>query len=81
MKFPVLVFRSKFPIINIDFFPGRRDVIIAALSNGIYALELDRRGGQNLQPIYKGKNPDFAAFPGQKKVYILDDGNLISVEL
>lgn len=81
VKFPVLVFRSKFPITNIDFFPGRRDVIIAALSNGIYALELDRRGGQNLQPIYKGKNPDFAVFPGQKKVYILDDGNLISVEI
>lgn len=81
IKFPVLVFRSKFPLNNIDFFPGRRDVIIAALSNGIYALELDRRGGQNLQPIYKGKSPVFAVFQGEKTIYILDDGNLISIEL
>ena len=52
-----------------------------AIDNGVYALELDGRGGRMLQPIYKGKQPTFAAFPADKKIYILDDGNLMSLEI
>ena len=81
LKFPVVVFHSKFPLANIDFFPGRSDAAVIALNNGVYGLEFDSRGGRNLQPIYKGKSPDFAVFRGDKKIYVLDDGNFISIEL
>lgn len=66
---------------NIDFFPGRRDVIIIAIQNSVFALEIDGRGGRVSQPIYKGKDPAFAVFPSEKKVYILDDGILSVVNL
>jgi hypothetical protein len=79
--FPKQVFNSRFPIKNIDFFPHRRDVIIAAIGNGVYAMELDDRGGRMLQPIYKGKNPNFGVFQDKEKIYILDEGNLLEIEL
>ena len=69
------------PIKNVDFFPGRRDIIIIAIQNKVFALEIDGRGGRVSQPIYKGKDPVFAAFPDEKKVYILDDGILYVVNL
>lgn len=78
---PFKVFTSKFQIKNIEFFPGRRDIIIVAINNGVYAMELDGRGGRIIQPIYKGKNPDFALFKGEKKIYVLDDGNLSYINL
>lgn len=80
-KLPFKIFSSKFQIKNIDFFPGRRDIIITAINNGVYALELDGRGGRMAQPIYKGKDPNFVLFKGEKKIYILDDGNLSYINL
>jgi len=78
---PLKIVVPRFAVGNIDFFPARIDVIIAAISNGIYAIELDGRGGRSVQPIYKGKQPDFAIFKGEKIIYILDDGNLSRVKL
>lgn len=78
---PLKIIAPRFAVSNIDFFPARRDAIIAAISNGIYAIELDGRGGRSVQPIYKGKQPDFAIFKGEKTIYILDGGNLSRVEL
>jgi hypothetical protein len=69
------------PIKNADFFPGRRDLIIVAVQNGIFALEIDERGGRIRQPIYKGKDPTFAVFPNEKKVYVLDEGVLSAINL
>lgn len=66
---------------NFEFFPKRRDALIAAFDNGVWAVELDGRGGRKNYPIYKGKEPDFALFPGSNILYILDDGNLIRVLL
>lgn len=77
---PFKVFISKYKIKNIEFFPGRRDIIIVAINNGVYAMELDGRGGRIIQPIYKGKNPNFALFKGDKKIYVLDDGNLSYID-
>lgn len=66
---------------NADFFPGRRDIIIVAAGNSVFALEIDERGGRVSQPIYKGKNPTFAVFPNEKKIYILDEGVLSVINL
>jgi len=78
---PFLIFESLPPIQNIDFFPQRKDVIIIAAGSGIYALEMDKRGQQNLQSIYKGKNPTFGIIKDTASVYILDESFLIKVEL
>jgi len=76
-----LISSFKFPVKNADFFPGRKDIIIVAVQNGIFALEMDGRGGRIMQPIYKGKYPSFAVFSSVKKVYVLDNGVLFAVNL
>jgi len=77
----MLIWRSESPIRNIEFFPKRRDVIIAAFENGVFAIEIDGRGKRNIQPIYKGHKPNFALFPGEEKIYVLDDGILFEIKL
>lgn len=77
----ILIFKSKTKIKAFDFFPLRSDLIIFAAENGVFAMELDGRGGRMLQPIYKGKDPTFAIFPSQEYVFILDNGILSRIEL
>lgn len=76
-----LILRSVFLIRNVDFYPKRRDVILVAVQNSIYALEIDGRGGRMLQPIYKGKDPVFITYKNENLIYILDEDNLIEVKL
>lgn len=66
---------------NFEFFPKRRDAIIAAFDNGVWAVELDGRDKRGLYPIYKGKAPDFTLLPGEEVLYILDEGVLIRAAL
>lgn len=77
----VLVIRSQFNIRNADFYPGRNDVLIIAVQNGVFAIEIDGRGGRILQPIYKGKEPIFATYKNESAVYILDEDALIKIRL
>ena len=76
-----MVIKTRSPIKNIDFFPSRKDVLIFAAENGVFALEIDGRSNRNMQPIYKGLNPTFSVSSSQKIVYILDDGALSKIEL
>lgn len=76
-----LILHSVFSIRNVDFYPKRRDVILVAVQNGIYALEIDGRGGRMLQPIYKGKDPIFITYKNESLIYILDEDNLIEIKL
>ena len=78
---PIKIFTSRFLVKQVDFYPGRRDVIIVAIRDGVYAMEIDGRGGRMIHPIYKGKNPDFALIKGNRSIYILDEGNLFYVKL
>ncbi len=66
---------------NFEFFPKRKDVILAAFANGIWAIELDGRDQRIIQPLYKGKRPYFALLPSGEKVYILDEGLLFRASL
>jgi hypothetical protein len=79
-KLPIKIFQSQFAVKNIDFFPQRKDAILVAVGNGVYALEVDGRGGRLIYPIYKGKEPTFASF-GSNAIYILDEGALLSVQI
>ena len=62
----------------IDFYKNREDVILMALAEGVYALGVDYETEQNLQPIYKGKNPVFIK-KNDSSIYILDNNNLMEV--
>lgn len=77
----VLVHTSKFNIKNVDFYPKRKDVVLFAVQNGVYAIEIDGRDGRAIQPIYKGKEPIFTIYKNDKSVYILDEDNLIEIKL
>ncbi len=77
----VLVLDSASAVRNADFFPGRRDVIVVAVQNGVFALEIDGKGGRILQPIYKGKEPVFTTFKNESSIYILDEKTLIKINL
>ena len=72
---------SKTLIRNAAFYPNRNDVVIVAVQNGIFALEIDGRGGRSLQPLYKGKNPTFTTYEKESAVYILDEDTLIKIRL
>lgn len=76
-----MILRSVFPIRNVDFYPNRKDIIVLAVQNSIYALEIDGRGGRMLHPIYKGKEPIFIIPKNESLIYILDEDNLIKIKL
>lgn len=72
-----LILDSKYEIRNADFYPKRKDVVIVAVQNGIFAIEIDSRGGRLLQPIYKGKNPIFTTNKNENAIYILEEENIL----
>ena len=76
-----LISAFRYPVKNADFFPGRKDIIVAAVQNSVFALEIDGRNGRITQPIYKGKNPTFALFSDKTEIYVLDDGILYAISL
>lgn len=77
-QLPVTV--SVEPIKNVDFYKGRRDVVLFSAGAAIYAIEADRQGTQNFQPVYKGKNPYFYE-TADGSLYIKDGGSLLRATL
>ncbi len=76
---PLLVLDSTSPIRKVDFYPNRKDVLVIAVQNAIYAIEVDGRGGRILQPIYKGKSPIFEI--ENNSIYILDEKTFIKMNI
>lgn len=74
-----IIFQTANEIKNFEFFPKRPDLIILALRNGIFALEIDGRGLRNFQPIYKGFDPNFVLI--DNKLYIRDQKTIFEVKL
>lgn len=75
----VIVFNSVAPIKDIDFYPGREDVVLIAVQNGIYVIEIDARKYQNFQPVYKGVDPYFVL--SGNTLYIKDNDNFFKINL
>jgi len=75
----VVVHFSFSPITYFDFFPGRSDITLVATQHSVFAIEIDKRGTQNIQPVYKGESPTFIVENGT--VYIEDNGRIFSVSL
>ena len=65
----------------VDFYPKREDVVIFTLDNGIYAIEINKNGTQNFQPIYTGDNPSFAIDDQNSLIYIKDGDLVFGVNL
>lgn len=64
---------------NIDFYPGRNDVLIIAGGENIFAVDIDRHGLQNFQPVYKGATPWFGL--GAGTLFVRDGGVLMEIKL
>lgn len=62
---------------GVSFFPGRHDVLLIAVQNSVFAVELDTRGTQNFQPLYQGVRPVFALNAGA--LYVKDSDSIFRV--
>jgi hypothetical protein len=51
--------QGQFPIKQFAFLPGKENVLLVMLPDGLYALEIDRRPDQNLQPVYLSRTISF----------------------
>lgn len=71
---PLGTVRQVFP------YPGWPDWLIAAVSNGVWILEMDSYGEQNMFPIYQGKEPKIVLLESEK-IIIFDDGNYLEIVL
>jgi len=65
---------------SLDFYGDRNDVLIFSDQSGIYAIELDKRGTQNFQPVYSGKDIKFLKTQ-DGSFYLLDAGKLVHIIL
>lgn len=68
------------PVLSFDFFPGRNDLLLLRLENGIYVSEIDDRSPQNIQQIISGSGFDFRIKDG-RKIYLKKEGRIYSVSL
>ena len=57
---------------GVNFIPNRDDIVLLSADKGVYALEIDGRGGRMMYPVYEGVEPNFAVFENNDKVYVID---------
>ena len=76
-KLPVIV--PEDVIKSVAFYGSRRDVVLFSAGATVYAIELDREGTQNFQPVYKGDDPYF--YVDENVLYIKDGSSIIKAKL
>ncbi|MFA6094537.1 MAG: hypothetical protein WC757_01465 [Candidatus Paceibacterota bacterium] len=69
----ILVTPQTMQVGSFDFFPGREDVVLVTVPGGVFAIEVDWRGGQNKQSVYAVPGADFRV-DNAETVYIKSDG-------
>jgi hypothetical protein len=55
---------------SVDYYPGRTDVLLVAVNNGIFAVETGTTTPRNFEPVFEGKEP----------VFIKDDNNVLIIK-
>ncbi len=65
---------------NLYFYKNRSDTLIFSTENSIFAIEIDKNGGQNFMPIYKGQEPVFVG-SNPNFIYVFDGGPLMQVNI
>jgi hypothetical protein len=78
LKLPVTALAGE--IKNLDFYKGRRDVLLFASGSVIYAIEVNPIGNQNFQPVYKGTDPYFYESP-DGVIYVKDGDFVFKADL
>ena len=73
---PVLTLDER--ILHVDFYPGRDDVILYTLSDGIYVAEIDKRPWPVRERIIYGDNIDFRI--ENNNIYIKEGGVIVEIE-
>ncbi|KKT29174.1 hypothetical protein A3G55_03515 [Candidatus Giovannonibacteria bacterium RIFCSPLOWO2_12_FULL_44_25] len=68
------------PIRQVFSYPDWPDWLIATMSNGVWALEMDSSGRQNAFPLYQGKQPNIISLEPDE-IIVLDDGNYLEITL
>jgi hypothetical protein len=63
---------------SFDFFPGRDDLLIVALTNGVYVIDIDDRSDHNIQYLMEATNLDFRTKDGET-IYVKDGKKLYRV--
>jgi hypothetical protein len=63
-----------------DYMPGRSDIWIVLVKDGIYAVEVDPRSQRNIQPIYLGQGLDFR-LDGSGNLIVKDRGSYFELDL
>ncbi len=71
---------SASPIRDVKFYPGWPDYLLVASGDSIYVVEMERTGGQNIFPIYKGKMPKIISAESGRLI-LLDNKNYIEATL
>jgi len=77
-----VVFEGASGVNALSFYPGRSDVLLFSGESGIYAIEIDRRGTQNFQPVYLGPAPTFVPKEDAAlALYVDDQGSILELSL
>ena len=77
-----LILEATSPIRTLLWHKGHEDVLLIALQNGVFALDIHGEGAQNFQPIYKGSTPRFVIDPeDSEKIFVFDNEYLFSILL
>ena len=75
-----IIINSGADVASFDFFPGRDDLLIIRLGDGIYVSEIDDRSPQNIQSIVPGAGYDFRV-KDWNEIYLKKDAKIYSVAL
>lgn len=70
-----IIIEASAKVRTFDFFPGRDDLLVVALPQGVYAIEIDDRSLQNIQTIYEASLLDFRI--KDDEIIILEKGKKI----
>lgn len=73
-----VIIRAGSKVKSFDFFPGRDDLLVVALSNGVYVIDIDDRSDHNIQYLMEASNLDFRIKDGET-IYIKDGKKLYRV--
>ena len=78
----VSVVTSPDTIRNLDFYKSEDGVLIVSFSNGVFAIEIDKRGGtQNFQPIYKGTELPRFSKSNDDTINVIDGSAIFIIDL
>ncbi len=70
------VIQSIETIHSADFYGTRNDIIVFSTDSGVYTLEVDKRGIQNFQPLFKGVSPVFITSADRRQLFILSENTI-----